>query len=159
MPVKRILLPSGLLFLWLLIFCVCALFLVSTSMKKSSAICLFLYFYKGFAQNLWKRWFFLLFNDFLQNYSLQLWYIFSVSWMSLIHLFSWSRHFRYFQIKFNCQYLCGMDHCFSVVNFFAQKNQLEVDLFTLLLYSIRTVQKIDFGVLLLFSLKTLGLFH
>lgn len=79
--------------------------------------------------------------------------------MSLIHLFSWSRHFRYFQIKFNCQYLCGMDHCFSVVNFFAQKNQLEVDLFTLLLYSIRTVQKIDFGVLLLFSLKTLGLFH
>ena len=78
--------------------------------------------------------------------------------MTLIHLFLWSRHFRYFQIKSNCQYLCGIDHCFSV-NFFVQTNQLEVDLFTLLLYSIQHCPENRFWCLILFSLKTLGLFH
>lgn len=116
------------------------------------------YFYEGSAQNLWKRWFFLVFNDLMQNYSLQLWYVFSVSWMTLIHLFWWSRHFRYFQINSNCQYLCGIVHCFSV-NFFVQTNQLEVDLFTLLLHSIQHCPENRFWCLILFSLKTLGLFH
>ena len=77
--------------------------------------------------------------------------------MTVLHLFWWSRHFRYFQIKFNCRYLCGIDHCFSV-NFFVQINQLEVDLFTLLLYSIQHCPGNRFWCLILFSLKTLGLF-
>ena len=41
LPIKRILLPSCLLFLWLLIFCICAVFSVSTSVEKSSVICFF----------------------------------------------------------------------------------------------------------------------
>lgn len=91
---------------------------------------LFVCFCKGFAQNLWgPRWIFLIFNDFLQNYLFQVWYIFSITCLSLTHSFSWFGHWRYFQRRFNCQFFCGKDHYFCVVNFVVQKNQLEVDFF------------------------------
>lgn len=100
-PIKRTLLP-WLLFLWLLIFCACVLFLVSTSMKKSSAICLLVCFYKEFAQNLWElRYSFLVFYDFSTKLFISI-VVYIFCNMYVFDLFiSWYQHCKYFQIKFN----------------------------------------------------------